>query len=286
MSTILGQLANLRKDRLGVLGVAIFLLFVLIAVFAPYIAPYDPMEILEDEEGNIIRMVPPSASHLFGTTRMGRDIFSQVVWGSRVAMLVGLLASVIVVFLGCNIGLISGFFGGKTDNILMRITDISYGLPFLPFAIILVAILGPGLTNIIVTISLIMWRTTARVIRSQVLSIKTRAFVESARVSGASDWQILYQHVAPNVIPIAFVYVPLTMADAILTEASLSFLGYGDPMLMSWGKTIYEAWTAGAVYVAWWWTFFPGVAIMLLVLSSFLTGRALEEIVNPKLRQR
>jgi len=232
------------------------------------------------------RMEPPSWHFPFGTDRMGRDILSQVIIGSRVAVGVGLLCAIMVVFIGTNIGLIAGYFGGIIDDILMRITDIIYGIPFLPFAVILVALLGPGIVNIVLAIVLITWRSTARVIRSQVLTLKKRAFIEAARVSGASDFRILYRHIAPNVLPLSFVYGALSMGWAILTEASISFLGYGDPLLMSWGKIIFMCYVAQAITVAWWWVLAPGLAIMLLVLSGFFIGRSYEQVVNPRLRKR
>jgi peptide/nickel transport system permease protein len=274
------------QDRLGVLSLCILAFYVLVAVFAPVIAPYDPMATNYTPSGTVVRMQPPSAAHLFGTNRLGRDIFSQVVWGARVALLIGVLSAVIVVVIGLNVGLISGYFGGRVDNVLMRLTDLTFGLPYLPFAIILVTVLGTGIDKIIIVIAVGLWPNTARVIRSQVLSLKVRAFVDAARITGVSHAGIIYRHITPNVLPIAFVYVPLTMGIAISTEAGLSFLGYGDAELMSWGRTLHEVWMAQAVYQAWWWTVFPGLAILGLVLSGFMLGRALEQFVNPKLRGR
>jgi len=237
-------------------------------------------------DGTMARMDPPSWRFPFGTDRMGRDILSQVIIGSQVAILVGILSAIMVVAIGTNIGLISGYYGGKIDDLLMRVADIAYGIPFLPFAVIMVALLGPGLFNIILAIVLITWRTTARVVRSQVLTLKQRAFIEAARVAGASNMRIIYLHIAPNVLPISFVYAAISMGWAILTEASVSFLGYGDPLLMSWGKILFNAYVAQAVTVAWWWVTAPGVAIVLLVLSGFFVSRAYEEIINPRLRSR
>ncbi|MFA5027967.1 MAG: ABC transporter permease, partial [Candidatus Methylomirabilota bacterium] len=253
---------------------------------APWLAPHDPMETLQRIDGSMARMDPPSWRFPFGTDRMGRDILSQVIIGSRVAILVGILSAIMVVAIGTNVGLISGYYGGKIDDLLMRLADIAYGVPFLPFAVIMVALLGPGLFNIILAIVLITWRTTARVVRSQVLTLKQRTFIEAARVAGASNLRIIYLHIAPNVLPISFVYGAISMGWAILTEASVSFLGYGDPLLMSWGKILFNAYVAQAVTVAWWWVTAPGVAIVLLVLSGFFVSRAYEEIINPRLRSR
>jgi peptide/nickel transport system permease protein len=280
------QFGILRQDKLGITGIIILLAFCALAVLAPFLAPHDPMETQKRQDGTIARMDPPSFQFPFGTDRLGRDIFSQVIIGTRVAVLVGFLSALMVVFIGTNIGLISGYFGGKIDDLLMRFTDIVYGIPFLPFAVILVALLGPSLTNIILAIVLITWRSPARVIRAQVLTLKQRAFIEAARVSGASNWRILYRHIAPNVIPLSFVYGALSMGWAVLTEASVSFLGYGDPLLISWGKIIFMCYVAQAITVAWWWVFTPGLAIMLLVLSGFFIGRAYEKVVNPRLREK
>lgn len=286
LAAVRGQLAVLAKDRLGLAGMIIMGFFILVAIFASWLAPHDPMETLQRANGTMARMDPPSWDFPFGTDRMGRDILSQVIVGSQVALLVGILSAVMVVFIGTNVGLIAGYYGGKIDDLLMRITDIVYGIPFLPFAIILVALLGPGLPNIILAIVLITWRATARVVRSQVLTLKQRAFIDAARVSGAGNFRIIYFHLAPNVLPISFVYAALNMGFAILTEASVSFLGYGDPMLVSWGKILFNAYVAQAVTVAWWWVMAPGIAIVLLVLSGFFISRSYEEIINPRLRDR
>lgn len=286
LSALKGQFVVLAKDRLGLAGMIIMGLFLLVAIFSPWLAPHDPMETLMRPDGTMARMDPPTLQFPFGTDRMGRDILSQVIIGSRVALFVGILSAIMVVFIGTNVGLIAGYFGGKIDDLLMRITDIVYGVPFLPFAVILVALLGPGLPNIVLAIVLITWRTTARVIRAQVLTLKQRAFIDAAKVSGASDLRIIYSHLAPNVLPISFVYAAINMGWAILTEASISFLGYGDPLLVSWGKILFNAYVAQAVTIAWWWVMAPGVAIMLLVLSGFFISRAYEEIINPRLRAR
>ncbi len=278
--------AVLKKDKSGLIGACIFIFFLLIAIIGPYIIQYDPSEMQFDEMDKLIRLQPPSAKYWFGTTSMGRDIYSQIVMGSRVALLVGIVSAICVVFIGTNIGLIAGYYGGRIDNIIMRIVDIIYGVPFLPFALILVAVMGPGIKNIIIAIVLIAWRIPARVIRSHVLSLKQRAFIEAARISGASDFRIMYKYIAPNVIPLSLVYVALSMGYGIMTEASLSFLGYGDPTLPSWGKMLYECYSTQAMFIAWWWMIPPGIAITLVVLSGFLVGRSYEEISNPRLRER
>lgn len=281
----LGSVADvLRQNRLGKVGVGTFGFFLLLGVFGPYLAPYDPSRIHRASDGSALRLAEPSLAHPFGTTNLGRDVASQVIIGARISILVGVLAAFIAVFIGVNIGLISGYFGGWVDDVLMRLTDIAYGLPFLPFVLVLVFLLGPSLWSIAIVISVLLWRSTARVIRSQVLSHKERPYVESARSIGASDARIMYYHILPNVIPLAFLYGSFSVAWAVIAEASISFLGFGDPSMTSWGQILFNAYSAGAIRSAWWWVIPPGVCIMLLVMSVFFIGRALEELTNPELR--
>jgi peptide/nickel transport system permease protein len=275
-----------RKNIIGTIGLTIFVFFVLVAIFANQLAPYDPMEIQFFSEGGVKRLLPPSLDHLLGTTYMGRDVFSQMVVGTRVAVLVGVISAVCVAFIGTNIGLIAGYFGGIVERILMGIVDIIYGIPFLPFALILVSVLGPGVQNVILAIVLITWRNSSRVIRAQVLSLKNRTFIEAAKLSGAGHFRLLYKHIAPNVIPVSLIYVSTSMASAIMSESSISFLGLGDPMQVSWGRILYTCYQSQAMFKAPWWILPPGIAITLLVLSGYMMGRAFEEIANPKLRER
>ncbi|MDQ0338131.1 peptide/nickel transport system permease protein [Caldalkalibacillus uzonensis] len=275
----------LMQDKLGLAGIAILLFFILVAILAPQIIPYDPMEEHYRSDGSFARMDPPSKEHWFGTNRMGRDIFSQVIAGTRVALFVGIVSGIMVTVVGTTIGLVAGYFGGWIDDLLMRFTDIVYGIPFLPFAMIMVAVLGPSIWNIIIAIVLISWRTTARVIRSEVLTLKERTFIQAAKLTGASHARIIFRHLAPNVIPLSLVFSSLAMGWAIITEASVSFLGYGDPLLISWGKILFDAYVAQAINEAWWWVVPPGLAITLLVMSGFFVSRSLEQILNPRLRK-
>ncbi|NUE00904.1 ABC transporter permease [Halorubraceae archaeon YAN] len=280
-------------DRLGQIGLLILATFIFIGIFArpitieflnitiPGIAPYDP-----NERAVGGRLEPPSSAHLLGTTHLGRDVFSQLIAGTRVTLIVGSLAAFMAVFIGTNVGLVSAYFGGWVDDVLMRITDIAYSVPFLPFAIVMVAIIGSSIVNIIVAIVLILWRSTARVIRSQVLSHKQRPYVESAEAIGASHIRIMYLHILPNVLPLAFLYAAFAVGWAVIAEASLSFLGFGDPAMLSWGEMIFNVYTADAIREAWWWVFPPGIAIMLFVMSVFFIGRTLEKVVNPELRHK
>ncbi|ELY41115.1 ABC transporter permease [Natronorubrum tibetense] len=296
------KFAVFEGDRLGQTGLLILCTFVFIGIFArpiavdvlnytitvqPFsLAPHDPGEINRAADNSALRLEGPSTTHPLGTTNMGRDVLSQLLVGTRVTLIVGSIAAFMAVFIGTNVGLISAYFGGWIDDVLMRITDIVYGVPFLPFAIVLVAILGSSIVNIIIAIVLILWRSTARVIRSQVLSHKQRPYVESAQAIGAGHGRIMYRHILPNVLPLAFLYAAFAVGWAVIAEASLAFLGFGDPNMLSWGEMIYEVYNADAIRQAWWWVFPPGICIMLFVMSVFFIGRTLEKVVSPELRHQ
>jgi peptide/nickel transport system permease protein len=273
------------KKPMGLFGVLTLLSFVLVAIFAPYITPYNPME-YQYVDGQLARSLPPSKLFWLGTTHYGRDVFSQIIAGSRVALIVGFTAALFLTFIGTNVGLLAGYFGGKLDDVLMRTNDIAFGIPFVPFAIILIALTGPSIWNIIITISILMWRTTARVIRSQILSLRERPFITAARVSGASHLRIMYIHLLPNVLPMSFLYIALGIAWATLAEASLSFLGFGDPRMVSWGQILYDAFLTGSARTNWWNVLPPAFCISLFVISAFMIGQVYEEVVNPRLRKR
>jgi len=228
---------------------------------------------------------PSGNQYWLGLDSQGRDIFSQVIWGSRIALLVGFLSAFFTVLLGVIVGLIAGYVGGKTESILMRFTDVILVLPALPLIITLAAVLGASIWNIILVISLLGWPGVARIIRAEVLSLKERPFIDSARVSGASTTRIVFRHIAPNVMPLAFLYMTFSVSGAILTEAALSFIGLGDISTMSWGIMLQLVSQSNALK-AWWWLLPPGLAITLISLAFFLVGRAFDEIVNPRLRKR
>lgn len=271
-------------DKLAVFGVIVLTIFVIMALFAPQIAPYDPNEIISDPDtGLTLKFEPPSSQFLFGTNNLARDIFSQVVYGSQVALLVGFLSALSVTLVGANVGLLAGYFGGWLDDLLMRVVDVTYSIPFEPFAILLVGLMGPSVFNLVVAMTLIQWRAPARVIRAQVLSLSQRPFVKAARVAGASNQRIIYSHIAPNIVPVVLMYIPITVGWAIMAEASVSFLGFGAPQTMSWGVILQTAFNSGAMRQAWWWMLAPGMAIVLVVISVFFINRALEPIANPNL---
>jgi len=303
--TLSEQWSLLTEDRLVVLAMGTLGFFGLVAILAPYIAPFEPTERIYQGGGVLIAkwyfpewlwyepttLVSGSATtgsstkYFLGTTAEGYDVFSQLVYGARPALIVGLVAAVMTVGIGTMVGLTAGYYGGYVDDALMRLVDFVYGLPLLPTVIVLVTVLGPGLENIILAFVLLQWRTSARVIRSLVLSLRERSFVKAAKVSGASNWRIISRHIAPNVLPMAFLYGAFAIAWAILTEAGVSFLGLGDPNSVSWGVMLQSARVYSAMgFGAWWWFVPPGLCIALVVISGFLIGRGYEEIVNPELQ--
>ena len=222
-----------------------------------------------------------------GAGQYGEDLYSQLLWGSRIALLVGLSAAFIATFVGLIVGLIAGYFGGLVDEILMRVTDFFLIIPGLPLMIVLAAILEPRWYNIVLVIALTGWTGTARLVRAQVLAERQRAYVEAARAIGASDLYIIFRHILPNVTPLLFAQITLGVAGSILSEAGLSFLGLTHPYDVSWGRMLFQASGAGAYSEgAWWYVFFPGVCIVLLALSFTLVGYAVDEILNPRLRIR
>ena len=228
---------------------------------------------------------PSGNQYLWGTDSFGRDILSQFIWGSRIALLVGFAAAALSVGIGLVVGLVAGYVGRKTDIVLMRFTDVILVLPTIPLLVILAAVLGSSIWNIVLVIALLAWPSTARVIRSEILSLKERPYIQSARVTGASSVRIMFRHLTPNVMPLVFLYMTFSVSAAILFEAALSFLGLGDVNTPSWGTMLSLVQSADLLR-AWWWLLPPGLGITLLSLAFFLVGRAFEQIINPRLRTR
>ena len=212
---------------------------------------------------------------------------TQFIWGSRISLLVGLAATIIAMLIGSVVGIAAGFLGGRIESILMRITEWFLVIPFLPLAIVLAAILGPSIQNIIIVIGITSWPSTTRLIHAQVLTLKRRDYVDRSRALGGSNWHLMTRHILPNVSPLILANTTLTVPIVILSEATLSFLGLGDPSSASWGQMLSDAFEAGAVTVeAWWYIVPPGLGIMAVVLAFTLVGQALEEILDPRLRDQ
>ncbi|HWL80403.1 MAG TPA: ABC transporter permease [Roseomonas sp.] len=276
---------HLLYDPYALIGISIYVAFVIVGLSAEWLAPYDPMEILFTPDGGLAASLPPGADHWLGTTNLGRDIFSQLVMGTRPSLVVGLSAAVAVASIGTVVGLLAGYFGGMVDQALMRLTDIVLGLPFLPFVIVVTALLGPDLQNIVLAVAIMLWPNAARVIRSQVLTLSQRQFVEAARVTGAGEWRILFVHVAPSVLPFSALYGAFAVGWAILTQASIAFLGFGDSSAISWGTMLQDAYASQALDRGQFFWFMPaGLCIVLVVLAGFLVSRGYEELLFPKLR--
>ncbi len=288
-----------RGSRLGMAGLIILLIFSFMAVSAPFLtaagllrgptttlcgADFHPCSLGSPGE---MRYAPPNGIVWLGTDQAGYDIFSRLWWGSQVTILIGVLATAFSMGLGTAIGMISGYYGGWLDEVLMRVTDFFLVLPTLVFALILLAIIGPGLANMILTIGVTFWASTARLVRSQVLSLKERQFVERARAVGTGKIRIVILHIFPNAFSLVFAEAILTIAVAILTESFLSFLGFMSLDVITWGVLIEQAYLNSAIerHLVWW-IVAPGLAIVAVVMGFTLLGYALDEIMNPRLRKR
>ena len=267
------------KNRAAVAGLFLLAAICVIAIAAPVITWYPP---LKSAVGN--PFVPPTANHPFGTDDLGRDIYSNVVYGARTSLVVGLLAAGISALTGIFVGATSGYYGGKIDDLLMRISEIFLVLPTFLLALIIVAVFGTNINNIIVAIAIVSWPRTARLLRAEFLTFKEREFVEAARVLGSRHIDIMLSEILPNAIFPVIVNASLEVATAILTEAGLSFLGAGDPNVPSWGLMLNNA--QSYLRVAWWMAAFPGAMLLLTCLSLNLVGDGLNDYFNPRLKER
>lgn len=277
-----------KQSRVGILGIIILVIFFVLAFSSAIPPKIDPMYVpLYGTDPEIGGFSQPSMRHPMGTDFMGRDLFSQLLEGAKWGLIVGITAAAASVIVGTVVGLVSGYFGGVIDTILQRTADIVLTLPSIPLILVIGSALGRlSIWNIVILIGMLGWPGTSKVIRSQVLSLRERPFIESARVSGASDGRIIFRHIAPNVLPLSFLYMTFGVTGAILTEAALSFLGLGDPSTVSWGMMLQWCFTSGYTFRAPFWLLPPGLCITFLALSFYLIGIGTEQIVNPRLRER
>lgn len=275
-----------KRSKSGLLGLTILLFFIFTAIFAPFLTPYDPYKRVDRP------LLRPSREYLLGTNDIGQDIFSEMIYGTRVSLTIGFVAAIFTVFIGTLIGVVSGFLGGTVDEILMRFTDVIMILPSIPLLILLMALFGKQSYFImILSIAILGWTGTARLVRSSTLSIKERTYVEASKAIGAGDRHIIWKHIIPNVSPLIMATMIYQVAGAMMSEAGLAFLGLGDPSNKSWGMVLHYAETSGGWYAnmgnpAWWWIMPPGICIALTIASLALIGQSLEEIINPRLRRR
>jgi peptide/nickel transport system permease protein len=277
-------LREVWRDAAGRAGVVILVLVAAMAILGPLLFPFDPSKV-GTSAASILD--PPSAAHWMGTDELGRDVFREFLAGAGISLLVGLLATVISIVVGSVVGLAAGYVGGLLDVALMRLTDFFLVLPTIPLVIALAALFGQSLGIIVFVIGLTGWPPVARIVRSQVLSLRERQFVVRVRSMGASNLRIVGMHILPNVAPLIFANAVLVIAGSILAEATLAFLGLGDPVHVSWGTMLHFAFAAGAVGRGAWWYFLPpGLGIVLVVLGFTLAGHTIDRIVNPRLRER
>ncbi|WP_022852246.1 ABC transporter permease [Limisalsivibrio acetivorans] len=265
-----------KGNFLFIFGGSIVLFFIFVAALAPVIAPYDPANIDFDSI-----FLPPSAEHYFGTDELGRDVFSRVVYGTRISLFVGFVAVGISVIIGTVLGLISGYFGSLADTVIMRFVDIMLCFPSFFLILAVIAFLNPSIFNVMLIIGLTSWMGVTRLVRAETMSVKTRDYIAAAKTQGLSSSKILFKHIFPNVFTPIFITATLGIAGAILTESALSFLGLGvQPPTPSWGNIL----TSGKdnIMFAWWLSFFPGMAIFITVLGYNLLGEGLRDILDPK----
>ncbi len=263
-----------RRDPLGMISLGLLILLVIVALAAPLIAPY-PASYGPD----VLR--PPSGDHWFGTDALGRDVFSEVIWGTQQSVLVAVAASLIAIVFGTIIAVLGAYFR-KLDGFISVIVDMTLSLPVLPLMILIAALVGPSTSTIIFVVAAFSWPEVTRLVRSQALTVVGLPYVDASRLMTTSPVWIITKHVLPAVTPVVVVSVVVTASRAVLSAAGLAFLGLGDPTTWSWGRILYEAQQAGAMVSAWWLTLFPSIAILILVLSATLLSIAYNDARNPR----
>jgi len=272
------------SDRLGRVGLLILAATFIVAIFGPILFPFDPTAVGKSA-ADILHA--PTMQHWLGTDELGRDVFRATIAGARLSLLIGLIATAISIVVGAVVGITAGYRLGVVDGLLMRITDFFLVLPALPLIIVLAALFGQSTFVLVLVIGLTSWPSTARIVRSQVLSLRERQFITRIRSLGATDLRIVVSHILANVMPLIFANTVLVIAGSILAEATLAFLGLGDPVHVSWGTMLHFAFESGATgRGAWWYVLPPGIGIVIVVLGFILSGHTLDRILNPRLRSR
>jgi peptide/nickel transport system permease protein len=278
------------RNKLGLLGGFLILTALIVATFAPALTPHQPTDTIRDANGHALTFASPSVNPPLGTDDAGRDIWTELIYGARISLMVGFVAGFIAMFVGSLFGITAGYFGGWIDNLLMRTTDVLLVIPDLPLMLVSVATLRQmnlhvsPLVVLILVIGLLYWTSTARLIRSQVLTIKERQFVARARAIGAGHGHIIRKHILPQIMPLIVANTVLIISTAILVESGLAFLGLGDPTQPSWGTILNFAFDRNAITNgAWWFYLPPGLAIVWVSLGCVLLGNVLEEMLNPRL---
>jgi peptide/nickel transport system permease protein len=270
--------SRFKQNKLSIVGLVIVVVVILAGLFAPLLAPFQPFEL------GGARLVGPQAAHLFGTDHLGRDVFSGVLYGTRTSLQVGFLSVLLSVVLGIAIGATAGFYGGRIDDALMRLTEVFQVMPRFFLALVIVAMFGADLWGTIFVIGILSWAEIARLVRAEFLTLRQRPFVMAARAYGASDLAIIFREILPNALTAVIVAASLQVPSAILLEASLSFIGAGDPNVMSWGRMLNNA--QQYMRQAWWVALFPGLAISVTAMGLALLADGINDFLNPRLREK
>lgn len=263
-------------DKFTLLYASYLLFLVVLTIIGPELTPYEYDESLFTSDGELLRGESPSIAHPIGTNDVGQDVLSRVVYGARPTVITGLVGGFLIMTIGTLIGMTAGYVGGRVDEVLMRFTDIVYGTPVIPFALVLFALFELGFYGIILMIGGLLWRGPARVMRSQTLQIKERPFVQTAEAYGASTPRIIFKHILPNIAPMAVLYMALGVGWAIILQAGLAFIGVSEPFVPSWGVMVRNAFYSGQMASYWWWSLAPGVLISITVAATFIVGRSIE----------
>lgn len=276
-----------KENLVGKIGLVLLIIFALMAFASFFTSMIDPMyNPMTGVDPSVSHSTGPSLRHWLGTDFIGRDILCQLLAGARIAFMVGISAAFMSIFLGTLIGMIAGYAGKVTDTLLMRLADMIMVMPTLLVILILSSLFGQlNIWIIVLLIALFRWPGVSRVIRAQTLSLKNRPFIEASRVAGASHFRIIFRHIMPNVLPLSLLYMTFRVTSAIIIEASLAFLGFGDPGTVSWGMMLQWVWKTGHMFQAPYWLLPPGICISLLTLAFYMIGRAMEEVLDPRLRK-